>query len=124
MDVCQKLLVGLQRAFVGVYRPLCALLVLACPYVTIAADRAAFAQRGYIAHGGEFLVPIFFFLAIFALKDVGDRFRVKFYPRRCGMTEGEFRRAVSEAKDQAIDDYKNALIAAIQEAAKDEDKTP
>lgn len=46
------------------------LLFFMTPYIAVAADRAAFFERGYITNGGELFVPLLCFAALYTLSKV------------------------------------------------------
>lgn len=53
-------------------RVLSVLFFFMIPYIAVAADRLAFFQRGYITNGGELLVPLLCYGAMYLLFKLED----------------------------------------------------
>lgn len=67
------LLVGYTR----IYKALSLVLLFAAPYIAMYCDRGAYRFRGYFGIGGEFLVPVFVFVASFLIFHAGRTLTVK-----------------------------------------------
>lgn len=52
-------------------------LFFATPYISIAADRFACAQRGYMAIGGEVFIPLICYAGLFMLLEIDDKLNPK-----------------------------------------------
>ena len=49
------------------------------PYIAIAFDRIAFFERGYIASGGEMLIPLPCFVVLYVLLQLEEYFKEQVY---------------------------------------------
>lgn len=108
-----RLLHHLAWMYTRVYRYLCAALMLACPYIAIAADRQAYAQRGYIAHGGEFILPVLVFALIFGLYWLGKQSTEFIRPKPQTCRKDENRRRWEDFTPSQQQDHLDALKFAL-----------
>lgn len=68
---------SLKRALGTLTKPLIVFLFFATPYVAILADRYATLERGYMAFGGQMLVPIGCFVVLYLLMEADDALNPK-----------------------------------------------
>lgn len=67
----------LKKAVGSITKPLIVFLFFFTPYIAIAADRYAFMERGYLAFGGEMVVPILCYMLMYALMAVDEELNPK-----------------------------------------------